>query len=321
MHFNLKILNLLHSLCDATSNTPDLFRRSGYEVHVVEPQFKLANGRDCNPECILASSKAGHCVVVESKSGGSSSADQLQRYDTLTTSDLAGAGLDLPKTALKTADVVMFVPVDQSAAHIAHLDRLGSSLAVVAYDPDGGSLALFRGTLQCHQLQSSLASGLKVQWPPTPYDYIPFDAVSTDPEIASAIVNSIIAQALNRRRSFELPDICRDAIRYWDVLHHQQKKALRKRIERVVENLLTVGFPGQFQFKNTKGGFAVLVSPAAQKSASIDRNAFARRLQTMSEEALIAMQRKLDQETERGETSLFKDVVLPPLKNRRRRRP
>ena len=296
-----------------------LFRDAGYAVHVVEPHFKLANDRECNPECILTSSKWSHSIAIESKSGAGSSDDQLQRYQTLTTGDLAGAGLDIPKAALKAIDVLMIVPHDQYNGHLTHQDSIQSKLPIIAYDPDGGVFQLRRGKLQSEILNAGLELGLTVIWPPAPHDYIPFDADSTDLEIASAIVNSIVAQALGRRRSFQLIEICRDAIRFWDVLHPQQKKRLSKRIERVVENLLLVGFAGQFQFKNQKGGFTVEVTPAAQRAASADRNAFARRMNAMAEDALSAMGKKLQEEMDRGEKPLFKGTVLPPLKRRRRR--
>ena len=129
-----------------------------------------------------------------------------------------------------------------------------------------------------------------------------------------------MAQALGRRKSFQLVDICRDAIRFWDVLHHEQKKTLSKRIERVVENLLMVGFAGMFVLKNKRRSFFVEIAPAAQRAALADRNAFARRLNTMADEALVEMERKLQAEAERGDKPLFKGIVLPPLKRRRQRK-
>jgi hypothetical protein len=325
VHFNLKVLNLLHSLCDHASDTLGTFRAHGYAVEIVEPIIELKGGGTCNPECILASARAQNSWIVESKSGTGSSEDQIRRYEAMQSGDLLAfaAKLWIAKEAFASVDrVYICLPLD-APRQIEQLEILGSSFCVVTYDPQGGRLKLVRGTLTNAALQSALIEGLVVPWPPSPHDYIPFDGNSSDMEIAAAIAPAITAHVLRRRPTFSTYDICRDAIRYWDVLQPTQKTALSTRIERVIENLVIIGFPGQFQVASKgKKRLVVNVTANAARAVQTDYGKAARRLKKMEFEALQALEQKLTAEEKEGEMSLFKDTILPPLARppRKRRR-
>jgi hypothetical protein len=213
VHFNLKILNLLLSISDASSDTPDVFRARGYQVEVVEPVIELSDGHICNPECLLVSRQLKGTIAVESKSGTGSSEDQLDRYEKLDKRDLLKAGLWEIKDALATVDKLFICPAEDAERQIDQLNKVNSSFSVLAYESVDGLLQLMRGNLSDSGLNSALRAGISVPWPPSPHDYIPFDANSSDIEIAVAIAPSMTAHALRRRKSFTSYDVCRDAIR------------------------------------------------------------------------------------------------------------
>ena len=240
----------------------------------------------------------------------------------MSVNDLLGASLDIPKAAIKAVEPVIVVPGQHADGHVKHLDDLASDVPIISYDPDGGCFRLRRGKLRCAEVHSGLTTGLNIKWPPIPHDYIPFDTNSTDIEIANAIVNSIVAQALARRKKAASIDICRDAIRYWDVLSPQQKQCLSERVTRVLEDLVMVGFAEEFEVKSKKKAVWIEVTAAATRAAMADQSLFARRLNTKASEAVDALERKLRNEAERGETGggLFKDAPLPPLSGKRRKR-
>lgn len=287
---------------------------------MVEPTITLSGKRECTPECLLVSSKVASTIAVESKSGGCNSEDQIQRYDSLRASDLAAAALDIPKPALANVAVVLIAPMNEIQRHVDQLSRLKSQIAAIGYDSIGGRFQLKRGTTGVSRLDEQLRGGICIAWPPTPCDYIPFDGQSTDIEVASAVVNGLMAQALARRKRVELAEICRESVRYWHALDPRHKTKLGKKIARAVEHLCVMGFAGQFEIATKKRGFAVDITAQARRAAGDDLNAYARRLRTMAENALTEIQRKLDEEQKQGEVGLFKGTMLPPQKRKSRRR-
>jgi len=200
------------------------------------------------------------------------------------------------------------------------LEARKSNLGIISYLPEAGTLKLERGDLPHEGLNRALKAGLTIPWPPAPHDYIPFDCDSDDVEIALAVTTSIASQALRRRKSFTPPDICRDAIRYWDVIHNKHRKALAARIERVIENLLLVGYTGQFEIVSKTHTFAVEVTASAMRASRQDPNGYARKLMSMGKIAIEEMKQKLDREQREGELPLFKGTVLPPVRRSTRRR-
>lgn len=319
MHFNLKVLNLLHSLCDHSSNTPDIFRASGYEVAVVEPVIELPGGRVCKPECILAAAASGDCICFESKSGTGNSVDQIERYGALTLNRIRGAALTTDPSKLRTLNKVLVCQTEAAQRQVEQLDAAGSDLCVITYDAASGPLKIVRGSLSSTVLNTALHNGLIVPWPPEPSDFISFDCDSTDVEIAVELAPQLRSQALRRRKSFTCFDICKEAIRYWPLLHNAHKQAIETRIEKVLENLLVVGFPGQFEIVARRGNkFDIEVTADALRAAQRDYAHYSRRLLNMEAEALEELQKKLDLERADGQQPLFAGTVLPPPKASKR---
>jgi hypothetical protein len=261
-------------------------------------------------------------ILIESKGGTGNSGDQIARYDAVSVNQILGAGLDFRKPQVKSVDVILTCEPRHVERQIATLDALKSRMVVVSYDADEGTMQLRRGRLTNDVLNRGLTTGISVPWPPTPSDYIPFDCNSSDIEIAEVILPTVIAFATKRRKTFDSNDVCRNATPYWSILHPGQKKALARRVDSIVQSLVTLDFHGQFAFsrKSKRNHLVIEVTPMAMTAARKEASNYARRMLKWQDEVLVELTRLKEAEAKSGPRSLFPEVIVPLDKPRKVRK-
>lgn len=227
-------MNAWIGLCQIDMRMPDVLRRQGYRVDIIDPTF-VQNDEKVNPDIVLTSPNHDHVIVVECKKWHINE-DQKEKYQTLH---------DSPRV-LVTRGIVRGVNPDDFEMDMTYStihdwsshDYLDDDedFAVVEFDLDSdeSSISILPGYhFDFESMNSEFP--VSVQTNAIPTDYFPFDTVPGDEEqMAISILQSMVHLSLTEGE-FSVEDLLQDAHPLWVDVEEEQKEEFRTRVEKIVD--------------------------------------------------------------------------------------
>jgi hypothetical protein len=231
-NFNLSMLNLWLGLCRGEAGLPMTIRDLGYRHKSIELTFQNSAGRPVQPELIIATSHAGHAVMLEWKAGANTDTDQLERYSKVSKDDLVRQA-HLQPAECASHDTCI-VGLDEHADRLAIGIREGSyPFPLVAVESDGLSLKLNEFAVKA--LTQVFTPKLAIDWSTIPTSIIPFDQNSLPWEVAQTVVTQIVDYMAHAESMFTLDQLGADCTPLWPSLSAEYRRTLATRIRRIVE--------------------------------------------------------------------------------------
>jgi hypothetical protein len=245
-NFNLLILNLWIGLCRGAVGLPRFFKERGYVAHYIERAFKNQDSKTVCPEIMLLSPILRHTIMVESKSGANTEADQLHRYSRVTK-------LDLQRKA--------YVPVDACEQHDCvivglsqHWPRLQIGIEEGDYpfpllvaDDDG--LALVHNEFRVSEVNAVFTPKMHVDWSMVPMQFVPINNESEDAEIAEAVMPLVI-ELMHAGETRITPDqICVRMCTTWSLMGKEGQSQMKAVVRSIFVEAAREEFSEFFQFQ------------------------------------------------------------------------
>jgi hypothetical protein len=226
MNFNLRMLNCWIGLCHGDDPLPKDISNLGYVDRAVERRFKIATGRECKPELIIASKSEKHALLWEWKDGRTIDLDQLQRYSTVTHDDLVERAF-LGEKECATHDPVLVVKEEHVANTLDLLKRENVLFAVIGAFP--GAFRSVGSQINGSAIAKLLAD-FSCDWEHAPVSYVPLDRDSPLEEVAPHVVTLLLQRILRRDPVIRSIDLCDHVCPMFSALAPEARHDIEKKI-------------------------------------------------------------------------------------------
>lgn len=252
LHFNLRLLNLWLGLADGAAGLPSDIHALGYRNAGIERRFDNQDGKQVNPELILASADEKHCLVFEWKSGSNTDTDQLNRCARISSDDLRQRAFVHPAAAAKM-DVTV-IGKEEHEADLAHgIQVSGHSFPLLLASETG--LSRKQNAFGVASLNGLFDPELELDWSSIPTGYVPVDADSELWEVAAAAFPKIIAQMHAEVPSAHVGQLAEHVCELtWKVMGAPGRQAIIARIRDAVRDAEAHEFAGVWRLDGSGSG-------------------------------------------------------------------
>lgn len=232
-NFNLAILNLWIGLCKGVHGLPKYFAERGYRTVWIEREFRNQDEDKVCPEIIIASSPAGHTILVESKSGKNVEPDQLHRYSRICSTDLQRQG-QVPADAAAAHDCVV-IGQEQHSERLQRGLRASNCEFPLLVAKDTG-LALVSNVFVSPELNEQFAPELSFDWGLVPLQFVPINSESSLAEVAEIAIPVLVERMVQREPRVQVDTVCTSVCPSWDSLGPAGKDQLKAKVRELFED-------------------------------------------------------------------------------------
>ena len=262
---NVLILRTIIALCKYDAKLPNIFYDWGYRQILVEQPIGLSDRRTVVPDLIISSRQQNHCIVWESKSGGSIDNDQAKRLALIEAKDFRDKlSLDISLEEDFLYDISYACEGAECQNIKVDLDRLSKETAVIGDFPIVGFFDEFGVRKYCSLFKKKnvddlLSAGIEVDIRKITPDYYPFDKDSPLYEIAPFVMRGIVSYAARGEPYFSSEQITRESCgSSWNYVRSNQAK---NQMISKVEDILTEAKRNELKHYLSKHGKGDIRAP------------------------------------------------------------
>jgi hypothetical protein len=230
-------MNYVIGLCKGNKAWASVLRDLQYSVEYIEQSIRTSSNQLVKPDVIKVSKKRNHAIVIDCKSG-TSDADQLSRYNTLTKEDLL-RWVDVPSKEQFTFDVCV---VDFENNHKDIMST--TNFPIITFSKNTITKS---NNFSETNLDSALSKPIDITEMMPPSDYYPFSEFDTDSVIIPRVLRIMVTVALKKMRGgqdvfdqtiFTTDEILQMIHPLWKALSVEHRESLRERIRKIIAHLM-----------------------------------------------------------------------------------
>jgi hypothetical protein len=242
LDFNLRMLNLWIGLAEGVAGLPSDIHYLGYRVHSIEGRFPNQDNDLVHPEVTLVSAPEEHTLLVESKSGKNTDADQLDRYARIDGSDLVQRAYIAPDGA-KAHDVTIVGDEQHEATLAKGIADGGHSFPLLLATATG--LALRLNDFEVASLTATFTPELAIDWTQSPTAFVPIDGESQVWEAAAIVLPAVVSQMTIGATSVLVTQLAMNVCPLtWKLLGTPGRQAISAKVASVLEEAGANEFAG-----------------------------------------------------------------------------
>ncbi len=212
-----------------------------YEVQIIEQSISTSSGEVVKPDIVAASNRQLHSLVFELKGGKILKVDQLERYASLTASDLLRWVTVFDRSHLEFDVCICDLAENHTLIKLVNNQKFPMLIF-------GSDFLSKEGMFKRAKLNDAFKQPMSLKGKSQPLSYYPFSDEDSTPYIALHVVQALLSIVLkNAQRGidfsedelFAFDDVIAERFNYvWKVLSIEHKKALKLKISDATKRFL-----------------------------------------------------------------------------------
>jgi hypothetical protein len=248
-NLNLALMNLFVGMCKGVAGLPRALHELGYGDRWIELSFANARQEQVVPELIISSRELNHTILFEWKGGANTEADQLRRYDGVTTADLRErAGLAPDEIAAH--DVAIIGKQEYADRFAIGVERGEYTFPVLLASDDG--IAIHRNRFVPDQTDGVFRPILEIDWGKVPNYFFPVDADSELWEFAEVLIPHVL-QLMGDGETRILERHLEETMRSRSMTPREYQRRLRTKMIEVMDQATRRQFAPYFRRNRNQG--------------------------------------------------------------------
>jgi hypothetical protein len=253
-NLNLALMNLFVGMCKGVAGVPRDFRQLAYAAKWIELTFGNSEQERVVPELIIASRELRHTILFEWKGGPNTEADQLRRYNRVTTADLRDRAYLAPDET-ETHDVAIIGKQEYAERFAMGVDQQHYPFPVLLVSDEG--VAIHRNRFVPDQTDDVFRPILEVDWGTVPTHFFPVDVDSSLSDFAELLIPKVL-ELMGSGETRILQRHLEETIPCWTITTRAYQGQLRNKMFEVMDLAIGREFAPYLRRNRDRGAGAEL---------------------------------------------------------------